>query len=187
MNVWLLLLILSICDFIPVFNCVLKKVQCQSFIHIGRMLVLLVPVFLLLFRLIEWNFRYFLLLFFLFVQAMFSMLILMRKSERSDPFKISTLLVRTVLCLFLYFIVLLPAFVFPAYQYPEGSGIYQVGSLDQTYHDQSRVDPYSKAGSQRELTVRYCYPYAATGHFPLLVFSHGGLAFKPATNCCSRN
>lgn len=78
-----------------------------------------------------------------------------------------------------------PALVFPEYAPIEPTGEHGVASWVSTVTDPSRAETYADAGTPRTVTVQYWYPDVAGGppepgdqRFPLVVFSHGGMAVR---------
>ncbi len=62
--------------------------------------------------------------------------------------------------------------LFPPYRQPRITGDHQVEIGEFTWVDENRTDPYSDAGENRALTVKFWYP-KEEGSYPLVVFSHG--------------
>ena len=89
--------------------------------------------------------------------------------------------------------VLIAAAVFwwfhPAWQYPQTTGPYPVGTVTVTYTDDARPESYEKDGSSRWLNVAYWYPSGYTGDShtcPLVVFSHGSFGIKESNETLFR-
>ena len=66
------------------------------------------------------------------------------------------------------------SWLFPECELPAPTGEYGVETALFTWEDSSRVDPFSKEGANRNVTVKIWYP-AENGKYPLVVFSHGAL------------
>ena len=64
------------------------------------------------------------------------------------------------------------AWLFPDCELPAPTGEYGVETALFTWEDSTRVDPFSKEGANRSVTVKIWYP-AEAGKYPLVVFSHG--------------
>lgn len=75
--------------------------------------------------------------------------------------------------------VLTPAFVFPEHRPLATTGPHAIATAIRTYTDKARIDPYSKVGDARSLTVQFWYPEDAQKQScPLVVFSHGSFGVK---------
>ncbi len=125
---------------------------------------------------LEWGFRYYLILAVLAVQTVVGVIMLARKTEKQ--YKLS----KSILCLvgnvFIYALALLPAIVFPQYTPPAVTGSYEVGTAKYTWVDESRIESFSNTGENRALTVEFWYPKNIEGKVPLIVFSHGAFGFS---------
>lgn len=97
-------------------------------------------------------------------------IILCRKKDKK--FKKKRTILATVGTLFLYFISLIPAFLFPQGEPLKVTGQHKVATKEYTWIDKSRVETYTDTGEKRELTVKFFYP-KEEGQYPLAVFSHG--------------
>ena len=85
----------------------------------------------------------------------------------------------SVLCVLLFALFLLPAFIFTGYNGLPVSGEHPIGEASAILVDSSRTDPFEQDGSFREVPVHFYYPAdAAEGErFPLVVFSHGAFGY----------
>lgn len=85
----------------------------------------------------------------------------------------------SVLCVLLFPLFLLPAFIFTGYNGLPVSGEHPIGEASAILVDSSRTDPFEQDGSFREVPVHFYYPAdAAEGErFPLVVFSHGAFGY----------
>lgn len=72
----------------------------------------------------------------------------------------------------LYFIALIPAFLFPQYKPLPLTGSHMVETTQYTYVDTSRIETFTDTGENRALTVKFWYP-KEEGIYPLIIFSHG--------------
>ena len=113
----------------------------------------------------------------LLVIAAFAMLI-KRKGE-DGPKKTAGAIVSCVLCVLLFMLLLIPAFLFTDYNGLPVSGVHTLGETSAILIDESRIDPFEQDGSFREVPVHFYYPAdAAEGEqFPLVVFSHGAFGY----------
>ena len=84
-----------------------------------------------------------------------------------------------VLNVFVFGLLLAPAFLFTDYGGLPVSGGYRIGQTSAILTDESRPDPFERDGSFREVPVHFYYPAdAAEGErFPLAVFSHGAFGY----------
>ena len=87
--------------------------------------------------------------------------------------------VSCVLCILMFGLLLVPAFVFTDYSGLPVSGEHRIGESSAILIDESRTDPFEQDGSFREVPVHFYYPAdAAEGErFPLIVFSHGAFGY----------
>jgi predicted dienelactone hydrolase len=82
-------------------------------------------------------------------------------------------------CILLTFCIL-PGILFPQFKAVAPTGLLTVNTKSVTLVDTSRIDPYSKKGEKRKLTVQFWYPSAIEGKatYPLVVFSHGAFGYR---------
>lgn len=88
-----------------------------------------------------------------------------------------TMSVRAMTALWLVFVALLPAVLFPPHEPLAPTGSYTVARARSTYVDETRIEQFSGNGEDRKVNVVFWYPQNAGGNqtYPLVVFSHGGL------------
>lgn len=101
-----------------------------------------------------------------------------RKKE-GVPKKAAGAVVSCVLCVLVFGLLLVPAFLFTDYSGLPVSGEHRVGEASAILIDSSRTDPFEQDGSFREVPVHFYFPAdAAEGEqFPLVVFSHGAFGY----------
>ena len=85
--------------------------------------------------------------------------------------------VSCVLCVLLFGLLLIPAFLFTDYDGLPVSGTHPVGETAAILVDSSRKDPFEQDGSFREVPVHFYYPADGTEKYPLIVFSHGAFGY----------
>lgn len=67
--------------------------------------------------------------------------------------------------------------LFPPYRPLAATGTHATATARHSYTDASRPDPFSADGARRTVNVTFWYPQdGGGGTFPLVIFSHGGLA-----------
>jgi hypothetical protein len=114
----------------------------------------------------------------LLVLAIIGTVGLMRRKAEARPFKTARVVLRTVGMTLLFFAATLPAIIFPQYEPLQATGPYRVATATYTYEDRNRTETYSDTGEHRKLNVGLWYPENATGKYPLVVFSHGGMGLR---------
>lgn len=88
------------------------------------------------------------------------------------------LIIGAVFLLILLIIITTPALLFPKHEVPEPRGKYTVSTAEYTYTDNTRVETYTTTGEPRKLNLKFWYPEATDGLYPLVVFSHGAFGIK---------
>lgn len=127
---------------------------------------------------IQWNLRWYGLAALLFVWAASGIISLFKQSGRDREFQARRVILKTVSALLLVLIAITPALIFPQYELPEVTGNYEVGTVQFTFVDESRIEGYSDTGGFRKLNVECWHPDKVNKKNPLIVFSHGGLGTK---------
>lgn len=145
-----------------------KKTKLQGILRFSALgalsALLIVGVF-------QWGFRWIFLFALLALLSAISVVRMIR--GKAKPFRPGRAVISGVLGVLLFAITILPAILFPQYRPIEATGPYAVATQNATYADESRAEPYSKAGERREVNVTFWYPDTTSGTFPLIVFSHG--------------
>ena len=113
----------------------------------------------------------------LLVIAALSMLIGRNQKDRLK--KPARAIVSCVLCLLVFTLLLLPAFLFTDYNGLPVSGPYKIAETSTILIDSSRTDPFEQDGSFREVPVHFYYPADASEgeQYPLVLFSHGAFGY----------
>jgi len=127
---------------------------------------------------IVWSFRWVLLGVLLFLLAVKGTVSLIRNKSNAPKYKASKIVWKSLMIIFAFVLVLLPAIVFPQHPSPKVTGEYDVATAAYTYIDQNRIEEFTGQGQNRFVNVEYWYPRNADGTFPLLVFSHGANGMK---------
>ncbi len=127
---------------------------------------------------IEWSFRWYGLAALFFIWAARGLWALFNSKTQETEYKTRTVVLRSVTAMLLVFIAVTPALIFPQYILPEATGNYEVGTVQYTLVDESRIERYSNTGGYRKLNVECWHPKNADDKYPLVVFSHGGLGTK---------
>jgi dienelactone hydrolase len=130
-------------------------------------------VVLSLVSMIQWDLRWYGLTVLLLVSGTLGAVTLLRGDATKKNFQGNRVVLRAVLSLFLAFIGLTPALVFPEHNAMATTGQFQVATVTYTYTDPNRMETYTNNGEQRRLRVELWYPRDALGTYPLIVFSHG--------------
>lgn len=147
--------------------------QGKSVARIAQLALLSV---LLLTGVLDWGFRYFMILAVLAIQAMIGAVVLARKTEK--PYKLGKRISGFIRNGFLYTSALALAILCPQYTLPATTGSYEIETAKYTWVDQNRVETFSNTGENRALTVDFWYPKDMDGKAPLVVFSHGAFGFS---------
>ena len=113
----------------------------------------------------------------LLVIAALAMLSARRKE--GVPKKAAGAVVSCVLCVLVFGLLLIPAFLFTDYAGLPVSGEHRIAETAAILIDSSRTDPFEQDGSSREVPVHFYYPADASEgeQFPLVVFSHGAFGY----------
>jgi len=148
--------------------------------HIMRIAAFIMFAFLLAAGVYHWGFRWTGLFILLTVLAVFSTVFLIKKPGAEKKYKRSAAILSCINGCFLLAFCILPGILFPQLKPVAPTGAYAVDTTSVTFTDDSRVDPFSKTGENRKLTVQFWYPDVAEGTdtFPLAVFSHGAFGYR---------
>lgn len=128
---------------------------------------------LLITKVLKWDLRWYGLALFLAVLVIIHLFKLTQKSTTPKVFRVRQTIWTTLAMIFLWFVVLIPALVFPQHQPISPTGDYTVETSTYTYTDDSRIESYSEDVENRQVTVQFWYPSDEEGRFPLVLFSHG--------------
>lgn len=140
-----------------------------------RIGVFIVFVLLVATNVVDWAPRYYALAVWLLILAVWGWRGLYRE-PRSRTTGRTVVIGVTVAAL--TFLAVSPALIFPAYTPIDPTGDLPFVTAMYTVTDSERVDPFSKHGYPRWLTLQAWYPDVTDGDFPLIVFSHGSMGIK---------
>ena len=107
---------------------------------------------------IEWSFRWYGLAALFFIWAARELWALFNSKTQETEYKTRTVVLRSVTAMLLVFISVTPALIFPQYILPEATGNYEVGTVQYTLVDESRIERYSNTGGYRKLNVECWHP-----------------------------
>jgi len=124
---------------------------------------------------LEWGFRYIVLLAVLVVQAIIGVIVLVKKTEKL--YKPGKSIRGFISNGFIYAFALFLAILCPQYTQPAITGSYEVATAKYTWVDENRIETFADTGENRALTVEFWYPQEMEGKAPLVVFSHGAFGF----------
>lgn len=175
MGIIILILLLSLEMVFLVWSIITKNNRKEEKGIIGIALLVLFGL-LLITGVLEWSFRYAVLLFVLVVQAITGAVILARKTEKE--YKLRKNMVRFVRNYFILTFALFLAILFPQYEQLETTGSYGMATAKYTWTDTGRTDEFSQTGENRALTVEFWYPENIGKTYPLVIFSHGAFGFS---------
>ena len=114
---------------------------------------------------IQWDLRWYGLTVLLLVSGTLGAVTLLRGDATKKNFQGNRVVLRAVLSLFLAFIGLTPALVFPEHNAMATTGEFQVATVTYTYTDPNRMETYTNNGEQRRLRVELWYPRDALGTY----------------------
>jgi len=134
----------------------------------------------------DWSLRYYALYALLLLLAVIGTVGLVRRKEDTRAFKAVRVVLTAIGMTLLFFALTLPAIIFPLYEPVEVSGEYHVATATYTYVDTNRIETYTDTGEYRKLNVGLWYPDNATGKYPLVVFSHGGISVRTSNESLYR-
>lgn len=172
-----ILLFIVIFDALHLFYIVLSKkhsLQIEININIGFIFVFSL---LLITSIINWNFRWYFLLSFLFFRLILSVITKFKK-YKGNNFNLRNIYLKKFLVVLITLISISPAIIFPEYRIIEPTGNYNVESISYTYYDSNRTETFGKSNSYRKLNVTYWYPENPNNTYPLIVFSHGSFGIR---------
>jgi len=172
-----LILLLGLETFFLLWSIFTKRNHSQEKSVIRIAVLILFGIFLIT-GILEWGFRYDLILLVLMIQAIVGIVILVRKIERDYRFKKT--IFRFVKNCIVFSLALFIAILCPQYKQPQVTGNLKVATAKYTWVDQNRIETFSKKKENRALTVEFWYPKTkkANETYPLVVFSHGAFGFS---------
>lgn len=158
--------------------CIITKSNQQKVRNIIRIAAFMCFVLFAVLSVIDWSFRYYTLATFLFLLAIMGTVDLIKKKQEKRAYKIVRVAMKTIGMIVLILMVTLPSIIFPQHEIIKWTGQYQVATIDYTYTDTKRIEPYTDTGENRKLNVKLWYPKNSSGTYPLIVFSHGAFGIK---------
>ncbi len=134
-------------------------------------------VLLLASPLIQWSFRWVGLAILLSLWAVASVRGLFFQKVAVADYSLRSATARTLMVLLFIFLALSPALLFPVYPLPATTGPYAITSIETSFLDNGRSEPYSVTGEPRTVNAIFWYPENGSvgERYPLVLFSHGGL------------
>lgn len=156
-----------------------KEMQ-NSLKHVIRLVSFVLVCVLILSQVIHWSFRWELFFIVLLIQCLVSVVFFVRKSRPNKPYKKKRVIMAFLGRGVLLTAVLIPAILFPQYDPIAVTGCYAVKTESYTLTDKNRIESYSDAGGNRNVTIQFWYPDTDTKNetYPLVVFSHGSFGFR---------
>ena len=103
--------------------------------------------------------------------------LLIKRNKADGVKKPAGAVVSCILCLLVFCVFLVPAFVFTGYAGLPVSGGHPIAQTAAILIDSSRTDPFESDGSFREVPVHFYYPADGGEKYPLVVFSHGAFGY----------
>ncbi len=153
----------------------------RSIVRIGEFLTLSA---LVLTGVLEWGFRYYLIMLVLFFQALSGAIKLVKNNRKEVEFRIGRTIGGSCGRIFGYYMALLMAFIFPQTEAVAPDGPMSIAYSKSTWTDESRIETFAdnsgeEATPSRKLTVEFWYPDEISEEtYPLVVFSHGANGFS---------
>ncbi|MCR8658711.1 alpha/beta hydrolase family protein [Paenibacillus endoradicis] len=158
--------------------CIVTKQYHLRLRNWARIAIFITFTVLALLSVISWSFRWILLAVLLFILAVNGAFSLIRNKVNTKKYKVSHIVRKAIIMIFLFIIALAPALVFPQYQSPKVTGEYEVTTATYTYTDKNRIEEFINTGENRHVNVEFWYPKNADDTYPLLVFSHGAYGIR---------
>ncbi len=148
-----------------------RKVKSYS-----RLIMFLIFFALCISPIIDWSLRWYLLGALLLILSFRSCIVVFKQNGDNKPYKQRRIIIKACFIIFLYFLVLIPAFLFPQVREPIPTGAYKVATVEATFTSDTVIDYFN--GEKRSVNVAFWYPEGATSTYPLVVFSHGAFGVK---------
>jgi len=148
--------------------------------HVIRICELALFCLLVMIRVVQLNFRWYMLFIILLIQAIIGIVSLVKKSESNKVLKKKYAVLSFInRCLLLVFVII-PSVLFPQFEDIEPSGNYSGATESYTLTDVDRIEAYSNEGDNRKITIQFWYPEVESENekYPLVIFSHGAFGFR---------
>jgi dienelactone hydrolase len=127
---------------------------------------------------IEWGARWYALATLLLVWALLGAWALLGRRAEKREYRVRRTLLTAIGMLLFLLIAITPALIFPQHEPLATTGADEVGTVNYTYTDPSRIETFTNTGANRKLNVELWYPRAAEGRYPFIVFSHGSTGVR---------
>jgi dienelactone hydrolase len=174
----LLFLLLVVSETIFLFLQIFQKISLRKQKAILSLSELLLFVILFFSGIVQFSFRWVMLIVLLAVRGILSTITLIKKKQEK-PYRLCGAIGRFAGSVLLILPACLPALIFPQYNPLTPSGSYELSTVSYTWTDESRTETFEEDGSNRQVTVQFWYPDSDTEEkFPLVVFSHGAFGFR---------
>ena len=160
--------------------CLKTKSEQKTVKHIIRLCEFAIFSILVIFRVVQLNFRWYMLFAILLVQAIIGIVVLIKKPESKKPFKMKRAIFSGINRCMLMIFAIIPAVLFPQFKDIVATGSYPVATESYTLTDINRIEKYSDEGNNRKITIQFWYPETklANEKYPLVIFSHGAFGFR---------
>lgn len=148
--------------------------------HVIRLCEFALFCLLVMVRVVQLNFRWYMLFIILLIQAIIGIIFLVKKPESNKVFNKKYAVLSFVnRCVLLVFAII-PSILFPQFDDIEPSGNYPVATESYTLTDADRIETYSNKGYNRKITMQFWYPDVESENekYPLVIFSHGAFGFR---------
>lgn len=152
-----------------------NQIEARSWVRVALFIIFLAAIPT---SIIEWSFRWYLLVALLAVFAVIGAIRLITKKFGNRPFRGARIVSKGIIMLLIITIASIPAIVFPQHARRITTGEYKVGTVSYTFTDTSRIEAFTNAGEYHKLNVECWYPTEAEGKYPFIAFSHGAFSVK---------
>lgn len=175
----LLLFIMILFEVTFAVACIIKRSSHDRVKNIARIVAFMLFAILCATPIIDLSFRWYALGALLLIIALKGLYQICNGKKIEKPFKKRKIILGAVLSCIIFFLVLVPALLFPQYTTPKPTGDYAVAAADYTYIDKSRID---ENGANSYVNVSFWYPENVNETFPLVVFDHGAFGVRESNH-----
>ncbi len=161
--------------------CIVTKSYQEDKKNIFRISLLTLFILLVFMKIIQWNFRWYLLLMFLLIKLVTGIryyIIDKKRLKEKKIFNKKRVIISFIRNVILLVIAITPAIIFPQFRSIEVTGDKQITTVSYTLTDTNRIETYSDNGESRKITIQFWYPEDTKEQYPLLLFSHGAFGFR---------